>query len=55
MIRLPNQRRGFFLERVKNNKVVYNLRADTIHWDTATKKWKLINAVERTVDSMGER
>jgi lipopolysaccharide export system permease protein len=46
--------RGFFLQRIKNNKVSYNLRADEIRWDTATKKWKLTNAVERSVDSMKE-
>jgi len=47
--------RGFFMQRIKNNKVVYNLRAETIRWDTATRKWQLLNAVERNVDSMGER
>jgi lipopolysaccharide export system permease protein len=47
--------RGFFMERIKENKVVYNLRAETIRWDTAVKKWQLVNAVERQVDSMGER
>ncbi len=47
--------RGFFLERVKNNKVVYNLRAETIRWDTASKKWQLLNATERNIDSMGEK
>jgi len=45
---------GFFLERVKNDKVIYNLRAEEIRWDTATKKWSLLNAVERTIDSMHE-
>jgi len=47
--------RGFFLEKVKDNKVIYNIRAENLRWDTATKKWQLINAVERIVDSMGER
>jgi len=46
---------NFFLNRVINNKAVYNLRAESIHWDTATKKWMLINAVERNIDSAGER
>jgi lipopolysaccharide export system permease protein len=46
--------RGFFLQRIKGNKVIYNLRAETIRWDTATKKWQLLNAIERSVDSMGE-
>lgn len=28
---------SFFLEKVKGNKVFYNLRSDYIRWDTATK------------------
>jgi lipopolysaccharide export system permease protein len=47
--------RGFFLETVKNNKVIYNVRAETMRWDTAVKGWILNNAAERYVDSMGER
>lgn len=47
--------RGFFLERIKDNKVIYNLRAETMRWDTATSKWQLSNAAERFIDSMGER
>ena len=46
--------RGFSMQRIKNNKVVYNIRAEMIRWDTATNKWQLQNAVERTVDSMKE-
>ncbi|MFT3901628.1 MAG: LptF/LptG family permease [Niabella sp.] len=45
----------FFMDRVKNGKVVYNLRAQSIKWDTATRKWKAQQVVERTVDSLGER
>jgi lipopolysaccharide export system permease protein len=47
--------RGFFMEKVKNNKVVYNLRSESMRWDTAVKKWILTNAAERYVDSMGEK
>lgn len=47
--------RGFFMERIKENKVVYNLRSEIIRWDTATRKWQLVNAVERIIDSMGEK
>jgi lipopolysaccharide export system permease protein len=46
---------NFFLNRIKENKTIYNLRADAIRWDTAVKKWQLTNAVERTVDSVGEK
>jgi lipopolysaccharide export system permease protein len=45
---------NFFLERVVNDKVVYNLRASPATWDTASKKWLLRNVIERKVDSMGE-
>jgi lipopolysaccharide export system permease protein len=47
--------RGFFLERISNNKMVYNIRAEIIHWDTASRKWELLNATERYIDSAGER
>lgn len=47
--------RGFFLERIKDNKVIYNLRSETMRWDTAINKWQLTNAAERYIDSMGER
>lgn len=45
---------SFFMEKVKGDKVIYNLRANGIKWDTATRKWALTNVVERKVDSMSE-
>jgi lipopolysaccharide export system permease protein len=45
---------SFFLERLKDNKVVYNLRATSLRWDTAVKKWRLYNVTERIIDSMKE-
>lgn len=45
---------GFFLDRTKGNKVVYNLRADAMKWDTAKKNWQLTNAVERKVEPRRE-
>jgi lipopolysaccharide export system permease protein len=45
----------FFLETVKDNKVVYNLRADNISWDTTRKKWKLTGVVERTINGLDEQ
>src|SRR5690606_7944670 len=47
----------FFMNRVRNGKVVYNLRAESIRWDTTGGKGKWIgkNVVERYVDSLGER
>lgn len=45
---------GFFLEKVKDNKVIYNLRAEVLRWDTAQLKWHIENVTERKVDSMKE-
>ena len=45
---------GFFMETLNGTKVVYNLRADYLKWDTATKKWRLENAVERKLDGTTE-
>lgn len=45
---------GFFLEKVKNNQVYYNLRSETITWDTAKKHWKLESAVERKINGLHE-
>lgn len=47
----------FFMERVKKGKVVYNLRAESIKWDTTKRKkrWMANKVVERFVDSLGER
>lgn len=40
---------GFFIQKVLNNRLVYNLRSDNIMWDTAKKKWKLNGVTERTL------
>jgi lipopolysaccharide export system permease protein len=45
---------NFFLARVRNNTVVYNLRADNISWDTAKKTWKLNSVVERSITELKE-
>jgi lipopolysaccharide export system permease protein len=44
----------FFMEKVKDGKVIYNLRANAFRWDRNDKKWKLLTAVERKIDSLGE-
>lgn len=46
---------NFFMQRLKNNKLAYNVRAERIYWDTAKKSWALENALERKIDSMGEK
>ncbi|HEU4609072.1 MAG TPA: LptF/LptG family permease, partial [Chitinophagaceae bacterium] len=45
---------GFFMERFNNNQMVYNLRADYIRWDTATRQWELKNVVERNINGLKE-
>jgi len=45
---------GFFMERIKGTRVIYNLRADNARWDTAKNSWKLNNVVERRIDGMKE-
>ncbi|HMW67524.1 MAG TPA: LptF/LptG family permease [Chitinophagaceae bacterium] len=44
----------FFMEKVKGNKVIYNLRGNPIQWNKTTGKWKLSNALERIIDSSRE-
>lgn len=46
---------GFFIQQFANNKLVYNLRAESFTWDTLSRKWKLENVVERNIDSITER
>lgn len=45
----------FFMDRIKHNKVVYNLRAETLKWDTTVKKWMVTNVVERELNNTDER
>lgn len=45
---------GFFLEKIRDNKVYYNLRSEMITWDTAKKQWRLENGIERTINGMNE-
>lgn len=46
---------GFFLNRLKGGQLIYNIRAESIKWDTIKRTWTLINAIERTVDSSREK
>lgn len=43
---------NFFIQQFKNTDLVYNLRAQSINWDTATKKWRLTNVVERRINGL---
>ena len=44
----------FFINRIRNNQEVYNLRAGSIQWDTATRKWLLETVFERTISGLKE-
>ena len=46
---------NFFVQRFSDNKLLYNLRAESFGWDSLSKKWKLANAAERNLDSLSER
>ena len=45
---------SFFLLKIKKNKIFYNLRSETIRWDTVKKNWILVNAVEHTNNGLIE-
>jgi lipopolysaccharide export system permease protein len=45
---------AFFLHRIKDTNLVYNLRSESIRWDTAKKSWLLINVSERKLQAAGE-
>ena len=45
---------AFFLSKIKNNQIYYNLRAESMKWDTAKKDWLLTNVVEHTNDGLKE-
>jgi lipopolysaccharide export system permease protein len=45
---------NFFLQRLKDNKVAYNVRAESVRWDAAKKDWKLTSVVERTINGIRE-
>jgi lipopolysaccharide export system permease protein len=45
---------SFFLQKIRDNKVYYNLRAETVKWDPAKKDWKLYNVIEHKFDGLNE-
>ncbi len=45
---------SFFMHRVINHKVTYNLRSDNINWDTSRRMWRLSGVVERKVGDLRE-
>jgi lipopolysaccharide export system permease protein len=45
---------SFFLSKIKNNRIYYNLRAESIHWDTTKKNWQLNTVIEHTNNGLKE-
>ncbi|HEV8079081.1 MAG TPA: LptF/LptG family permease [Chitinophagaceae bacterium] len=45
---------SFFVQTFRNNQLVYNLRSETITWDTLTNKWRLTGVMERYIDGIEE-
>jgi lipopolysaccharide export system permease protein len=45
---------SFFLSKIKNDRIYYNLRAETMKWDTAKKDWLLSGVVEHTNEGLKE-
>ncbi len=44
-----------FVQQFSNTRLLYNLRAAQFNWDSVNRKWKLLNPVERKLDSISER
>ena len=45
---------NFFLFKVKDNRIYYNLRAEFVKWDTTKKQWQLTGCVEHTNEGLKE-
>lgn len=45
---------SFFVQHVVGNRVDYNLRAESIRWDSASQKWILDNVIERHINGLNE-
>ncbi len=46
---------NFVVQKISNNQLISNTRADRLEWDTSKQKWKLINAIERKINGLSEQ
>lgn len=46
---------NFFIQKFDSTNLVYNLRAQSISWDTASRKWKLDNVTERRINGLRQK
>lgn len=42
---------SFVLQEIVNNRLVHNLRAEVLAWDTAARRWRIENIVERRFEN----
>lgn len=45
---------NFVLQEIKNNRLIKNIRSETLVWDTSKRQWKLETVTVRELDSTGE-
>jgi lipopolysaccharide export system permease protein len=45
---------GFFMEKMQQHKIVYNLRGEQIIWDQAKKEWRIRQVIERKINGVKE-
>lgn len=45
---------GFFMEKMQQHKIVYNIRSEQINWDKAKKEWRLYKVIERQIAGVKE-
>lgn len=43
---------NFFIQKFNNTTLTYNLRAQSITWDTSSRKWKLNSVIERRINGL---
>jgi lipopolysaccharide export system permease protein len=46
---------SFFMQHIKGNQVDFNVRAESIRWDSTNKKWILENVIERSINGLQEK
>lgn len=46
---------NFFIQTVKNNTLVDNVRADRLEWDTVKQNWRLTGVIERRIAGLREK
>jgi lipopolysaccharide export system permease protein len=45
---------NFFMQKIRDNKVYLNVRAETIRWDPSKNDWRLQTVIERHIEGLHE-